>query len=691
MDPHPNTDTGELRARIAALEAELAACRRGERNQVSPRNLVSVATEQIAALTQYQEAVIDNAEVYISAMDTQCNVLIWNAAAERITGYTRAEVLGNNRIYDWLYPEPETRQAVLQTVCELLDEHKRGEAAFLRQLRCRDGQLRTLSFHSRRLRDAEGRAIGYVNVGVDITEQRRVREELAEERNLLRMLIDALPDAIYLKDAAGRFVICNTANARLQGFEAPDDLVGKSAFDVDPPELAERYAAADRQVMESGVPIVDLEEPIADATGELRWFSTTKVPRRDAEGNVVGIVGISRDITDRKHAEQAQARLQAQLLQSQKMEAIGRLTAGIAHDFNNLLTVINGFAELLKMHLPPEADAGGYTDKIITAGQRAASLVSKLMAFGRKQMLQPRVVDLNEIVAGMGALLHRLIGEDIALQTQLAEEPWPVKVDPTQIEQVIVNLAVNARDAMPTGGRLVIESSNVTLVDEQPPGVETRPPGDYARLTIADSGSGMSTQVKAHLFEPFFTTKPLGQGTGLGLATVYGIVRQSGGYIEVTSNEGQGTRFDIYLPRADETAPALSRQGTGPLAPVGAETVLVVEDDAAVRRLAADVLRDRGYNVLEAADAAAALRLAGEYDGAIHLLLSDVVMPGASGKELAAQLSALRRGLKVILMSGYSGDMIAGRGGLPPGIEFVQKPISASELARRVRMVLDRE
>ena len=473
---------------------------------------------------------------------------------------------------------------------------------------------------------------------------------LAAERDLLRALLDHLPDAVYLKDTEGRFVACNAANARLQGAASPDDVVGKTAFDLDPPELAELYRAADLEVMQSGLPLVNYEEPIVDAAGETRWFSTTKVPRRDGQGNVVGVTVISRDITDRKRAEQDSERLQAQLLQAQKMEAIGRLTAGIAHDFNNQLTVINGFAELLKSQLLPDERAKRHMDKIIAAGLRATGLVSKLMAFSRKQALQPRVMDLNEVVAGVDAMLHHIIGEDVTVETR-----------------------------------------NVSVPDEYAASGDAMPAGDYVRLTVSDTGCGMSEKATAHLFEPFFTTKPVGQGTGLGLPTVYGIVRQSGGYVEVTSAAGRGTTVAIYLPHADSPGDAVADDHAQGQALGGVETVLVVEDDPGVRHVVAQVLRHRGYVALEADDARDALRIGRDHPGNIHLLLSDVVMPGMTGTQLADQMAVLRPGIRVMLMSGYSGDMIAERGALKPGTVFVQKPISALALAQKVRQVLDRQ
>ena len=621
--------------------------------------------------------------------DGRLSVVYVNAAFERIFGIRAEDLYRSDAIWAEIL-HPADRERVVSAHTAFLSGQTDTYNVEYRIAR-RDGSLRWVWAHGISTRDAHGNVQRLIGLTQDITERKQAEEALAADRDLLRALLDHLPDAVYLKDTEGRFVACNAANARLQGAASPDDVVGKTAFDLDPPELAERYRAADLEVMQSGLPLVNYEEPIVDAAGETRWFSTTKVPRRDGQGNIVGVTVISRDITDRKRAEQDSERLQAQLLQAQKMEAIGRLTAGIAHDFNNQLTVINGFAELLKSQLLPDERAKRHMDKIIAAGLRATGLVSKLMAFSRKQALQPRVMDLNEVVAGVDAMLHHIIGEDVAVETLLASDLRPVKVDPSQMEQAIVNLAVNARDAMPDGGRLTVETRNVSVPDECAASGDAMPAGEYVRLTVSDTGCGMSEEATAHLFEPFFTTKPVGQGTGLGLPTVYGIVRQSGGYVEVASAAGRGTTVAIYLPHADSPGDAVTDDHAQGQALGGVETVLVVEDDPGVRHVVAQVLRHRGYVALEAEDARDALRIARDHPGNIHLLLSDVVMPGMTGTQLADQMAVLRPGIKVMLMSGYSGDMIAERGALKPGTVFVQKPISALALAQKVRQVLDRQ
>jgi PAS domain S-box-containing protein len=398
---------------------------------------------------------------------------------------------------------------------------------------------------------------------------------------------------------------------------------------------------------------------------------------------------LANDITERKQAEEALHRSEEQLRQALKMEAVGKLAGGVAHDFNNLLTAIMGHSELCLRRLTPDNSFYHHIDQIKKAGDRAAGLTRQLLAFSRKQILQPEVLDLNHIVMELSKMLQRLIGEDIDLRIQLAAELGKVKADPNQLEQVLMNLVVNARDAMPKGGKLTIETSNVQLGEEFADSHMSVPPGHYVMLAVSDSGCGMDAQTQARVFEPFFTTKEVGKGTGLGLATVYGIVKQSEGSIWVYSELGRGTTFKIYLPFVDagvfEVAAGIE---TGELAR-GAETVLLVEDEEAVREMATEILRDCGYHVLEAQHPKEALTLAAEYDGEIHLMLTDVVMPLMSGRELAEQLMPLRPDMRVLYMSGYTDDAIVHHGVLEEGTAFIAKPFSIDSLALKLRETLD--
>ena len=392
------------------------------------------------------------------------------------------------------------------------------------------------------------------------------------------------------------------------------------------------------------------------------------------------------DITDRKQLEE-------QLRQAQKMEAVGRLAGGIAHDFNNLLMVIQGYADLLTERLADGDPLRRNAEQIQTASQRATSLTRQLLAFSRKQMLAPKVLNVQSVVAEMEKILRRLIGEDIQLETSSAPDLGLIKADRSQIEQVILNLAVNARDAMPEGGRLTIETANVELdkASSHPPAVLS--PGKYVMLAVTDNGCGMDADTQAHIFEPFFTTKEKGKGTGLGLATVYGIVKQSGGYVWVYSEPGRGTSFKVYLPRIEDeqTVRGRDRQADARALPRGSETVLLVEDEKGVRELAREYLELTGYTVIEAEDGHTALELAAMHVGTIHLLMTDVVMPGISGRELAGRVKSLRPDMKVLFMSGYADQAVVHHGILDTDAALLQKPFTMAALAAKLREILSAE
>ena len=495
---------------------------------------------------------------------------------------------------------------------------------------------------------------------------------------LIRRIIDTTPHLIFVKDADGRFTLANQAIADLYG-TTPQELEGKTEADFNlNAEEVRRFLQDDREVLASLRQKDIAEESLTN--GRTRWFQTVKVPLYSPDGTAREVLGIATEITARKQLED-------QLRQAQKMEAVGRLAGGVAHDFNNLLTVILGHADLLLGDLAAEDDRRSDVTEIKRASERAAGLTRQLLAYSRKQVLKPSILDLNEAVAAMDTLLQSLIGENVKLSISLAPALGAIEADRGQLEQVVMNLAVNARDAMPNGGRLTIETTNLVLR----PGDPTHPglhPGSYVLLTVSDTGTGMDEETKSHLFEPFFTTKEQGKGTGLGLATVYGIVKQSGGFIWADSEPGCGARFTIYLPRVAASVQAATPLPVASSGVFGSETILVVEDEPGVRKLTCRALSGQGYTILRAECGEEALRVADEYEGTIHLLVTDVVMPGMSGPELVKQIATVRPETKVLYLSGYTDDSIVRHGMLEPGIILLPKPFTPQSLVHKVREVL---
>ena len=490
-------------------------------------------------------------------------------------------------------------------------------------------------------------------------------------------LVEFAPIGIYRSNPAGQFLSVNSALVRMLGYDSSDEVLqldmGRDVYaDADERQrLLDRDTYSDRQYD-------DVEATWKRRDGRLLQVQLSVRAVRNVAGEVDYYETFVRDATD-------QRRLQQQLTQSQKMEAIGRLAGGVAHDFNNLLTVITSYSDLVFQDLPPDDPRRDDVDQVRKAADGAAALTRQLLAFSRQQVLEPKVIDLNSVVDNLKKILQRVIGEDVELATVLAAELGAVKADVSQIEQILMNLAVNARDAMPTGGKLTIETTNVDYDPER----QQRSDGsrEFVMLAVTDTGTGMDEATKAKIFEPFFTTKQPGKGTGLGLATVYAIVTQAGGFIWVYSELGHGTSFKIYVPRVDAvaTTAAVARIDL----PRGTETVLLVEDAAAVRAVARQVLQRQGYRVLEASEGEDALRLAARHQGTIDLVVTDVVMPRVGGRELAERLLVVRPETRVLYMSGYTDDSVVRHGILEGGVAYLQKPFSPEGLVRKVREVLD--
>jgi len=510
---------------------------------------------------------------------------------------------------------------------------------------------------------------------------RAAQENLRRSEANFRSLVTNAPYGICSCDSTGKILDANPAFLELLGLSSPDDVIGQHIFSL----------YADSEQWFDLADYLRSSDPFQGLTAEWKRKTGTTVVRVSgravSNGRKDGVVFemFAEDVTERRVLEQ-------QLRQSQKMEAVGRLAGGIAHDFNNLLMVISGYSEFLLERLGGEPHLRGPAQEIASASERASSLTRQLLAFSRKQMLAPRIVNLNDIATENLKMLTRMIGEDIDLVMTPGKSLWSVRADAGQIEQVIMNLAVNARDAMPSGGKLTIETANITLDEEYARVHAPLNAGDYVMVSINDTGAGMDAETQSHIFEPFFTTKGT-KGTGLGLSTVYGIIKQSGGYIWVYSEVGRGTTFKIYLPRVPSIEEPAMHTIAAPAqfqkVEPGTETILLVEDEANLRYLARQYLEKQGYRVIEAADGAVAMQIAVAHEGVIHLLLTDVIMPGMNGRELAQRISEIRPNVKVLYMSGYTENVIGQDGTLDAGVRLLQKPFNLRDLKSKVREVLD--
>ncbi|HET9597910.1 MAG TPA: ATP-binding protein [Anaeromyxobacteraceae bacterium] len=521
-------------------------------------------------------------------------------------------------------------------------------------------------------------------LAADVRERERAELALSAETERLAVTLRSIGDAVIATDVAGRITLFNPVAEQLTGWSG-GQAVGRDVHEVLEVVLEDgapgpRTHPVDRVLSDGPAGAVDAALVARD--GLERLIAARGAPIRDADGRVTGVVLVLRDRTDER-------RLEEHLRQSQRLESVGRLAGGVAHDFNNLLTVILACADAAKADLGEHGRLDPQLiDDIRDAGQRAAGLTRQLLTFARKQVIAPVPLDLNDVVGGSEKLLRRVLGEDVEIVTVLGASPSTVRCDPGQIEQVILNLAVNARDAMPGGGRLTLETGNTVVSGEWAAAHPGMRPGPHVRLRIRDSGSGMSPSVKERVFEPFFTTKPIGKGTGLGLATVYGIVKQGEGCIEVSSDLGQGSTFDIHLPLCEAGRSTAPGEPPPPVAR-GDETILLVEDDPQVRQVTARSLCAGGYRVVAASSGAEALDLAARHPGSFDLLVSDVIMPGLDGRAVANALRSHHPALQVLFVSGYSSDVLATRGVLDPDVELLSKPFTASTLLARVRAILD--
>jgi two-component system cell cycle sensor histidine kinase/response regulator CckA len=644
--------------------------------QVQTQRALEESTHMYNALVEQVPAI-----VYVSAMDGIGTTLYISPQLEDIVGYKPEEWLADPEL--WIKRlHPDDRERMLSEFAQFL----RSREPFRCEYRtlARDGRVVWVYEQAVALPEELGKQPVHQGIIVDVTARKQAEQAVREAEERYRSIVENAVVGVFRTSVEGKLIAVNPSMARLFGFASPEAMkqnvnhIGRDLY-VDPEHRREIIEAASR---DSAMHRFESEFRRTDGTIFTAQIDTRLVRAQD--GSPLYVEGFMDDITERK-------RLEAQLRQAQKMEAVGRLAGGVAHDFNNLLTAIIGYSDLALGKM----DAGDPLFKdvleIKKAAEQAGALTSQLLAFSRKQMLQPRNINPNDVVTHVEKMLKRLIGEHIELVLDLDPHLCNVKADPGQMEQVIVNLAVNARDAMPRGGRLLIRTGNVQLDESFVRNHVGATVGQYAMLAISDTGDGMDAETMAHLFEPFFTTKEQGSGTGLGLATVYGIVKQSGGCIWADSKPGTGTTFAIYLPQlgaaAEPPVPDVLPQSAERPA---SETILVVEDNMSVRGLLCDVLEQLGYSVLQAADGVHALEVYESYNSRIHLLLSDIVMPGGvSGLDLAKHLTTLDPSMRVLLLSGYTHDAFGHDGALHGQIAFLQKPFAPDVLARRVREVLD--
>ncbi len=599
-------------------------------------------------------------------------------------GYEPGELHGDFETWRGLLHSedlPAIQEAVQQSLNGLKENY---EVEF--RMRTKDGEWHWVLARGKVVeRDSQGNPLRMVGTHTDLTNAKQAEQTLRESEERYRTLFDEIQDGVYRSTHAGRFVDVNPAMIRILGYDSREEVLAldiKKDLYFEPEERESLFLDTGQQKVE----VFRLRRK----DGTEIWVEDHGHYIHDEQGNVLFHEGILRDITERKQAEQERERLHSQLVQAQKMESVGRLAGGVAHDFNNMLGAILGYTEIALEQVELFDPLYEPLVEIQKAARRSADLTRQLLAFARKQTVAPRVLDLNDTVAGMLQMLRRLIGENIELTWLPGNAVWLVRVDPSQIDQILANLCVNARDAIGGVGEIVIETANVSFDETYCLRNNGFTQGEYVQLSVSDNGCGMDKETQDHLFEPFYTTKSVGQGTGLGLATVYGAVKQNNGFINVYSEPGKGTTFKIYLPRhmgeGDDVETSTEEDA---LTPPCQETILLVEDEPAILKMTQTMLEKMEYRVLAANNPVAAIELASKYAGEIHLLITDVVMPEMNGRDLAAYLSTLYPRIRRLFMSGYTADVIAHHGVLEEGVHFIQKPFSRKELALRIREVLE--
>jgi PAS domain S-box-containing protein len=678
-----------LQLRIEELERKLIEAERAIQRLSPPAGALSASPEVTFSAEEARRrsealfrAVIEKSAEVISLTAADGTTRYLTPSAWRLLGWTPEE-MGTRTLRDQVVPEDQARIA-----SELSRLVRTGERDMSMEIRAyhRDGSIVWVeSTGTNLLDDPDVRAI--VGNYRDITARKRSDEALRASELRYRRIVDNTSDGVWMYDASGNTTFMNPRMAEMLGCSV-ESAIGQPVYAfVD--EALRDEARARVAARKEGVVLL-AEFRLKRRDGSDLWVSVRSDSLLDDEGNYESSLALMTDITERRKAEATLRRSEEQLRQAQKLEALGRLAGGVAHDFNNVLSVILSYSAMLAADLGPADPMRGDLDEISKAGHRAAALTRQLLMFSRQEVAEPRVLDLNDLLANMGRMLQRILGEDVVLVSVRAPAVGRIRADPGHVEQIIMNLVVNARDAMPTGGKLTIETANVFLDETYAREHLGVVPGAYVRLTVTDTGMGMNAATQARIFEPFFTTKEKGKGTGLGLSTVFGIVQQCQGGIWVYSEPGHGTTFKVHLPRVDAKADRIT-PSVAPVSVRASETILLVEDEDQIRVVAREILRKQGYRVLEARNAGEALLHCESYAGPIHLLLTDVVMPQMSGPELAKRLVRIRPTVRVLCMSGYTDDAVVRHGALADGMAYLQKPITPDNLAQKVRAVLDAE
>jgi len=658
----------EVSPRIIQLDREY--CLAIVRDITERKNAESAIRES----EEHFRTLIEHSSDIITILALDGTILFESPSVERLLGYAPPELYGRIA-FEFIHQGdvPTVMEQVQQII-----EHQ-GQIRMVKfRFRHKDGSWRSLESIAHVIKDAQGRPSVIVN-SRDVTDHKQVEDALQQSEAFISSVVENLPSMIFVKEAKGlTFVRVNKAGEDCIGCSR-EEILGKTDYDLFDEAKADAMLEEDLRVLGSRCPLDIPEDSHQGVMGKDRIFYTKKIPILDESGMPQYLLNISEDITERK-------RLESQFRQAQKMEAIGRLAGGVAHDFNNLLTVINGYSALLVSRLPPGGPDAGMAAESLKAGERAAELTKQLLAFSRKQVLRPQPLNLNDSLYSISTMLSRLLRDDVTLKMDLAPDLWSINGDKGQLDQVTMNLAVNARDAMPNGGSVTIVTRNFSTTPEFLERHRVVEEGDYVHVRVSDTGQGMSPEVLSHLFEPFFTTKEIGCGTGLGLATVYGIVKQSRGYVFAESILGEGTTFHLYYPRVDHVPAFWDRPEAGRVK--GTETLMVVEDQDSVREFITLTLRRYGYRVIESANGEEALRTAAALTEPIHILVTDVVMPEMSGIVVAERLRMMQPSLRVLLISGYS-DLVTPTILNSPGTGFLDKPFLPEDLAGRVRELLD--